>query len=227
MKNLFYIVLLAAGTAFGQQTLSLSGAATGTVLLGTSASNNEVNAEKEAKGSPYLQPNYMYAFVDDINKPFKMRYNAFSDEMEFDNEGVVYDLDKTKYKTVNFDDLNKKYAILSYQDGNQKRLGFLVEIVSGTIISLYKNERVSFSEGKKSSSGFGVETVSEYKKKKESFFMKLNSGEVIEVPSSKGKFLAYCGEFTNQVEAFIKKNKIDLSDESDLKSLFLYLNTLK
>lgn len=226
MKNLFYIVLLAAGTSFGQQTI-LMGRSSSNIIAGSSASNRDINLPKEIKGSPYLQPNYMYAFVDDLNKPFKMRYNAFSDEMEFDNEGEVYDLDKTKYKTVNFDDLNKKYAILSYQDGNQKRLGFLVEIVSGTIISLYKNERVSFYEGKKSSSGFGVETVSEYKKKKESFFMKLNSGEVIEVPSSKGKFLAYCGEFTNQVEAFIKKNKIDLSDESDLKSLFLYLNTLK
>ena len=168
----------------------------------------------------------MYAFVDNLEKPFKMRYNAFSDEMEFDNEGVLYDLDKTQYKMVNFDDLNKKYAIVNYQDGNQKRFGYLVELVSGSKSSLLKSEGIEFYEGKKSTTGFGVETLPEYKQKKEKFYMKMENGSVSEIPSSKGKFSELFGENASKVEEFIKKNKISLSTEKDLKTLFQFINKM-
>jgi len=221
----YLILIVITGVAYGQQTILLE-RSRAYILTGSSASNREINQPKEAKGSPYLQPDYVYAFVDDINKPFKMRYNAYTDEMEFDNDGVTYDLDKAQYKVVNFNDLNKKYIIANYNDGNADYFGYLVELASGTGYSLYKREKIEYLEGKKSETGFGIDSSPEFRIKKETFFMKMKSGEVIPVPNSKGKMSELFEEKTSLVKAFIKKNKTSLTDENDLKILFQFLNSM-
>ncbi len=77
MKKIIVFLLFAGmGNLFGQQTIFQNRNGNNT-LYGTSAMNREVNLEKEAKGSQYFQENFMYAFVDGMEKPFKMRYNAF------------------------------------------------------------------------------------------------------------------------------------------------------
>ncbi|MBA5628322.1 hypothetical protein [Moheibacter lacus] len=226
MKKIMGLLLLFGfGVGFGQQTIFQNRNSYNT-LYGTSSMNKEVNQPKEAKGSQYFQENFMYAFVDDLEKPFKMRYNAFFDEMEFEKDGVTYDLDKGQYNLVNFDDLKKKYVIVDYQDGNDVKRGFLIELTSGEKVSLYKREKIGFVEGKKSASGFGIDTTAEYKPLKDEFFLGTPEGAIILIPSSKNKFLQLFKEKNKEIEKFLKDNKINLSKEKDLKKVADYINTL-
>ena len=226
MKKIIALVLLIGmESLFAQQTIFQNRNSHNT-LFGTSAMNKEVNLEKEAKGSQYFQDSFLYAFVDDMEKPFKMRYNAFFDEMEFDQEGVIYDLDKEQYQSVNFDDINKKYVLANYQDGNENKRGFLVELVGSPKTSLLKSEKIIFVEGKKATSGFGIDTPSEYKADKERYFLKLADGSIVSAPGSKNKFVQLFDGKEKQIEKFMKENRTSLSDEKELKKLVEYINTL-
>lgn len=226
MKKIIVLVLLIGmESLFGQQTIFQNRNSHNT-LYGTSAMNKEVNLEKETKGSQYFQDSFLYAFVDDMEKPFKMRYNAFFDEMEFEQEGVIYDLDKEQYQSVNFDDINKKFVLVNYRDGNDNKRGFLVELVGSQKTSLLKSEKIIFVEGKKAASGFGIDTVSEYKPDKEKYFLKLADGSIVSAPGSKNKFVQLFSGKEKEIEKFIKKNRTSLSDEKELKKLVEYINTL-
>ena len=224
-KIIVLLLLIGTGNLWGQQTIFQNRNAHNT-LFGTSSMNKEVNLEKEAKGSHYFQDSFLYAFVDDMEKPFKMRYNAFFDEMEFERDGVTYDLDKEQYKSVNFDDINKKYVLVNYQDGNENKRGFLVELVGSQKTSLFKSEKIIFVEGKKATSGFGVDTPSEYKPDKEKYFLKLADGSIVSAPGSKNKFFQLFQGKEKDIEKFMKENKTSLSNEKDLKKLVEFINTL-
>ncbi len=224
-KIIVLLLLIGMESLFGQQTIFQNRNGHNT-LFGTSSMNKEVNLEKEAKGSQYFQDSFLYAFVDDMEKPFKMRYNAFFDEMEFEREGVVYDLDKEQYKSVNFEDLNKKYVIVDYLDGNEIKTGFLIELFGSPKVALLKSEKIIFVEGKKATSGFGIDTPPEYKPNKAEYFLKLADGSIVSAPSSKNKFVQLFKGKEKEVEKFIKENRISLSDEKDLKKLTEYINTL-
>ncbi len=150
----------------------------------------------------------------------------FFDEMEFERDGVTYDLDKAQYKVVNFDDLNKKFVIVDYLDGNEIKTGFLIELVGNSNISLLKREKIIFVEGKKSATGFGIDTPPEYKPNKTEYFVKLSDGSVVSAPSSKGKFAQLFKGKEKEIEKFIKENRTSLSEEKDLKKLAEYINTL-
>ena len=225
MKKILYItVLITFGNVFGQQTIFQNENAYNS-LFGSSAMNREINQEKEAKGSQYFQEDFLYVFVDEMVKPFKMRYNAYFDEMEFDRDGVIYDLDKSQYKSIKFDGINKKYVIVDYMDGNQIKTGYLIELVGGSKYSLYKREKIEFVEGKKSGTGFGIDSPSEYKPKKEDFFMKLSDGSIVEIPTSKGKLADLFGEDAKTANKIMKENKVSYNNENDLKSLFIKMNS--
>lgn len=224
MKKLIYLILLIGiGSVYGQQTI-LSRSQNNRLAV-IDASNREVNLPKETKGSQYFQEKFMYAFVDGMEKPHKMRYNAFFDEMEFEMDGVTYDLDKSQYKSVNFDDLNKKYVIVDYLDGNKMKMGYLIELVGSSKYSLYKREKMEFIEAKKSGTGFGIDSPPQYKPKKEEYFMKTSDGSIVSVPSSKGKMADLFGGDAKSASKFIKENKVSLSNEKDLKALFLNMNS--
>lgn len=227
MKKIIILttLMLGASTVFGQQTIFQHTNAHST-LYGSSVMNREINQEKETKGSQYFQENFMYAFVDDMNKPFKMRYNAYFDEMEFENEGVTYDLDKNQYKVINFDDLNKKFIVAEYNDGNKIVNGYLVEVVGEGGVLLYKREKMEFSEAKNSGTGFGIDTPPAYKPKKDDFFIKTAGGSIIPLPSSRSKITDLFGDKSKALNSFIKENRISLNSEKDLKRLFQYANSI-
>ena len=223
-QKILMLLFLGSFVGYAQQTILVEKSSSNT-LATSSASNRDINLPKETKGSPYIQKNYFYAFIDDLDKPFKMRYNAFSDQMEFERDGVIYDLDKTQYQLINFDELGKKYVIVEYSDRNKKDFGYLVELSDGKF-KLYKKEKIEFVESKKSGTGFGIDSPPEYKNKKDEFFMKLPDGSINSIPNSKGKIIDLLNVDSKSVNNFFKENKISLSSENDLIQLLNFLNTL-
>lgn len=184
---------------------------------------------KDIKGSPYLQEKYFYAFVNENStKPHLMRYNAYLDKMEFDKNGVQHDLENGLYKTVNFDvPVSKKYVYVTYSFNNKNNDGYLVELNAGKNASLFKRERIEFVPERSRPNGLSeTHTPAEFKPSKTFYFFKLDNGSIAEMPKSKDKFTKLFGDKSKPVSDYIKKNKFSISDENDLKMIFLYINSL-
>ena len=205
---------------FAQQELVQGGTIT-SVVLGTLSI--EVDDTKEIKGSPYYLSDFIYADISNSPKPYRMRYNVYLDEMEYEIDGVLYNLDREQHDIVNFKEIQKKYVAKNYK-GNKL---FFIELVDGKNYSLYKKEHIVFKEATEAKTSFDIPTPATYKQEKNEFFIQSKEGELIAIPRSKRKFLEFLNESeVKSVDNFIKKNKISLSEERDLIILFGHLNQL-
>ena len=203
---------------FAQQELVQGGTLT-SVVLGTLSV--EVDGSKEIKGSPYYLSDFIYAEIANSPKPYRMRYNVYLDEMEYEIDGVLYNLDREQHDVVNFKEIHKKYVAKNYK-GNKM---FFIELVDGKNYSLYKKEHIVFKEATEAKTSYDIATPAMYKVEKDAFFLQSKEGELIPVPKSKRKFLELINESeVKSTDQFIKKNKISLNEEKDLIILFGHLN---
>lgn len=180
--------------------------------------DNYLEISDDTEGTPYIIAEYLSARVDNGTQLFKIRYNGFLDEMEFEKDGDVYSLDTSQHKEVSFEGLNKKYI---YSNEN----GFLLELFSGNNFILYKKEKIEFKERKKGATTFQQDIPPKYTRKKDVFFIQLKDKSIIEIPKSKNKIIELV-EDKNSVNSYIKKNNLSTSEESDLIILFKYMDTL-
>lgn len=206
--------------SLAQQVLQHNSGST-TMVLGSMSI--ESDNTKEVKGSPYYLSDFIYADIANATKPYRMRYNVYLDEMEYEIDGVLYNLDREQHDIVNFKEIQKKYVVKNYK-GNKS---FFIELVDGKNYSLYKKEHIVFKEATEAKTSFDIPTPATYKQEKDEFFIQSKEGELISIPRSKRKFLEFLNESeVKSVDNFIKKNKISLNEERDLIILFGHLNQL-
>src|SRR5690606_35075383 len=223
MKILFF--LMAIPMAFSQNTDQSIFAGDGNLYINKTGVKETLNLS-DIEGSPYFQNDFLYAFVDeDTSKPHKLRYNAYKDEMEFMNNGEIYYIDKNKYKSITFEPF-KKYVLVNYELNNEEVHGYLIEILAGNY-SLYQTERKKFLPERTVSRGLSeTHTPAQFREADEVFFIKLQNGNILELPSSKSKLADLFGDYSKSVNQYLKENKISLKNQNNLKKLFQYINSL-
>lgn len=215
------LVLLLNGILFSQQRLKETGE--DAFLYLNNAANKDLGLD-DIEGSPYLNASFLYAFIgEDKTKPQMLRYNAYKDEMEFKKGEEIFYLDKSKYSLITFEPL-KKYVVSHYKYKDESINGYLVELEGGNF-SLLKSERVNFVPERSVSRGLTEsKTPAQFKIANPVFFIKLENGDVVEIPSSKNKFAKLFGSKEDVVLNYMKENKVSLSNENDLKKLVAHLN---
>ncbi|MFA7616243.1 MAG: hypothetical protein WBF83_05180 [Moheibacter sp.] len=218
---LFSIIFSTA--VYSQQTL-LQGAAHNLTSIGSLSI--EKPAEGKVKGSAYFNENFLSAEIINFQTSYPMRYNAYSDQMEYEVDGLQYDLDKLQHSVVEFQGIKKKYVATTYNDGSGYVNGFLVELDKGDNYSLYKREKIVFVPGTEAKTSMDTDTPAYYKPLKDMYLIRLKDGSVVEIPKSRSKFAKLLGPDGAQVEDYIKKNKIDLTKENSLITLVNYMNKI-
>lgn len=209
--------------AYSQQTL-LQGA--GHNLTSIGSLSIEKPAEGKVKGSAYFNENFLSADIINFQTSYPMRYNAFSDQMEYEVDGLQYDLDKLQHSVVEFQGIKKKYVATTYNDGSGFVNGFLVELHKGDHYALYKREKIVFVEATEAKTSMDTDTPAYYKPLKDMYLIGLKDGSVVEVPKSRSKFAKLLGADSSKVEDYIKKNKIDLTKENSLITLLNYMDKM-
>lgn len=180
------------------------------------------------EGSPYYNgESFLKADILDYSKNLQeLRYNAYSDEMEFMSNKEVYIADKEPGMLVNFEDLNKKYICLNYNFGFGNRYGYLVLLVSDSQkYSLYKREKFELLKGEKSPNGITKDRNDYYSKEKDLYLLSYN-GDFKKIDNSKKSLVDAFGAKSNEAELYLKTNKLNIKKESDLIKLISYMNTL-
>ncbi|MDD3458036.1 MAG: hypothetical protein PHO74_00965 [Weeksellaceae bacterium] len=220
--SLFFAILLSI-SLYSQETL-LRGQ--GVSLTSIGSLSIEKAAEGDIKGSAYFNENFLSADIINFPTSYPMRYNAYLDEMEYEVDGLLYNLDKLQHSIVEFQGVKKKYVSTTYYDGKNYVNGFLVELYSGDNYSLYKREKIEFVAATEAKTTMDMGTDAFYKPLKDMYFIKLKDQSVVDIPKSRKRFVNLLGEDSAKVEDYIKKNKIDLTNEDSLKLLLAYMDRM-
>ena len=114
-------------------------------LIKNKVSKNSYS-NKEIKGSEYFNEKFKPAdvkfFNKDLNQNIFLRYNAYSDELEFTNNPKTQTSDKILMKNINISCQieGEKYIYTDYIiENDSRKKGYLIELFSGKKYSFMKN----------------------------------------------------------------------------------------
>lgn len=200
----------------------------GNIVVGSSSFTviNKNEAEDVTIGKPYINEEFMESVVLDFEHPLSLRYNAYTDEMEFEHEGKLYALKKEDYPVVYLGIQKLKYEYLPYAKGRENLSGFLRVLEEGDNYKLYKKEEVSYTPYRKAASSYEKDSPAQYKREKDKFFIKIGDSSIVEMPTNRNRFSKLFGSKENEINKFIKDNRINLDSEADLIRTIKYANSL-
>ncbi|MBT8285949.1 MAG: hypothetical protein HKO75_11300 [Flavobacteriaceae bacterium] len=112
---------------------------------------------------------------------------------------------------------DKEYYYLSFiSDKTMNKEGYLIRLYNGSSFKLYKHLESKFTEAKPAANSMVNPTPSKFTTFS-SYLLQKNDGEIREISLKKNKFLKQLdANSAEKMKAYIKENKIDLSEETQL-----------
>lgn len=180
-------------------------------------------------GSPYLEDNLIGGVVkfnsgDSLNH--FMRYNLYSDEIEYLDDGQLFTILKPQMKKLEYIHLNGNTIVYKeYYIRKQAETGYLLRLVKDRY-SLYKRLRVEFQDAVPAKTSLHEPTPAHFVAKNVQWFYSLN-GKPISFFKADNKWLREIGlSYYDVLKSFVKKEHLKLRKEEDLITLFKYYNSL-
>lgn len=185
------------------------------------STNNKIY-DKEAKGSRYLNEEFIPARINTIKEVQLIRFNAVENTIEMkDSENKILTLSKSyDYSIKLLDSSNKLYETHSYinKDG-AKAISFFEKIHTTEKYALYVKERVIYIPGKKATSSYEQDIPGKFKKGNTIFYVtNLNPKKkgLIEVPKKKKNLSILFQEQAKTIEKRMKKESLKMDKREDI-----------
>lgn len=179
----------------------------------------------DIEGSPYLSDEFISGEViinDSIlieNVP--LRYNMYSDRMEFMNAAnQILEIDQSN-KHYRFKIGSQTFVNRNYSNDGALHEGIFERLNEGKI-SLYKKYRVELKEATKAI-GFQEAQPNKFVRNEDEYYLGINNNTPVAAGNTK-KLIALLEQFKPELEAYIKSEKLKLKKESDLIRLVQYCN---
>jgi len=193
--------------------------------------NINSNENSNIKGSKYINETFISTKISSMpSQIFGVRYNVFSDEMEFQGiDNKIYALNKNDVTVVvTFTETNDSYYIFNYLDDNSiQKKGYFTKLNSKGKNLLLKKNRIVFFEEQASKTGYDDPKPAMYKTMKDRIYIKLGDNDAVLMPTKKSKLAKQIfPDNEKEVLKFIKSNKIKLKNEEDLNKLVEFTQTL-
>ena len=191
-------------------------------------SRNAVSLPADVKGSPYITENFVPVKLSiNENTVYNGRFNAFNGDMEIKSQDKTIVLDTSKDIEVLFVITNKLYKTCTYNQKNSKtKRGFLVVLTESDSLQLFKLEKINFAEKKPVTSSYDTPKPAEFRKVSDSYFIKID-GQIVFLSTKKKAFLKSFPEYKTKLKNYLKMEKLNLKNESDLIKIVSYLNKLR
>jgi len=218
MKIIFYnIILLATITVSAQNTRDLIGdlsSQTGRSLY------IRPNITDPTIQKHYINSELKRVNVEGIEGVNKLRYNGFTDQMEFEKGNEVLNLNRNETIQIKFLHNESIFKIFNYLDdkGNIQNRYLEILIDHPSKYSLYKSFEVSNIPNDNKN---GYQSNDDFKQKIEKNYFIGHNGLINQIPRSSKKINEI---FNADFDQIIKSNKINLKKEEDLKKLIDLLN---
>ncbi len=185
-----------------------------------------VLSEKDIKGSPYLNKEFIKGNIitkDNIvyeNVP--LRYNIYNDDIEFEmSEGAYLAISNPKkMKEIHIGEEVFIYAIKRQKKGEQYGYYKLVEDGEIQMLSRFN---IVFKEAT-NTTGYKAAEPPQFNRNANSHYIKIGTKEPQQL-SKKKEIEKVFGAKSKEILAFIKKEKLNIRKEQDLKELVQHLNS--
>ena len=177
---------------------------------------------QDVEGSPYLDSQFIdgvFYFKDTTSVKLPLRYNIYSDEMEYQLKGI-------KYAVGNPQSLNKivlDKSVFVYLPFVQK--GGYFELFESGKCFLVQKKMVKLQPAESPKAIVGVAIPAKFIREHDVFYMVVNHTQVFRVVNMKSVITALQDQKL-KIESFIKKENIKNIKSENLSKIVAYYNSL-
>jgi hypothetical protein len=171
---------------------------------------------KEIEGSPYLNEHFSKGVITLLDGTVLdsclLRYNIFTDQMEYENEGTVYEVaPKLKVKRAQFD--HHLFSYLRYKEKDKQEERYFEVLAEGKV-SLYKKRVVKFVPPAPSSA-YNEAKQAFFELPQISYYVAKNGGETFLVRNKKALLKVFKSD-KESMTTYISENGLSILKEGDL-----------
>lgn len=218
MKKVIYILSLGLFSLTINAQVQIN---TGGGLLSFSKSPDFNDAA--VAGSKYLLENYQNAHVNKGDQNFLIRYNAYSDVMEYKNGTDILELIKEKNTHFSFQD-GTVYELFLYDLGGKSLERYHKVLVENNNVKISKFESIKLIPAKKATNSYESDTQAAYKANSDVYFITYNN-QTVEFDGKQKSLEKIIPGKSDAIKAFYKQNKIKEND-ADMIKLGNFLATI-
>ena len=201
-------------------------------LIKNKVSKNSYS-NKEIKGSEYFNEKFKPAdvkyFNKNLNQNIFLRYNAYSDELEFTNNPKTQSSDKILMKNINISCQigGEKYIYTDYIiENDSRKKGYLIELFSGKKYVLYEKKLKIFMEGSNAKTSLERSFPPRFVEKHKYFISKNNTTKM-EVKLNKKSIIDFLDVEEKLIKKIIKERKLKFKQSSDLKVILIEVDNIQ
>ncbi len=184
---------------------------------------------QKLQGSPYANEEFAPGSVFKENelatKNVQLRYNIYSDEMEVQNRATPNSIGALKKEEDLFVKIGfQLYTYVPFEGSVEK--GHYFNIVSSQKeFSLYKKTEARFVPPKAAKTSYQTQKPARFTEKN-TYYLVSQDERFYELPPKKSKIIDVMSVREKEIKAYIKRSRLDLSDEKDLVKLVTYYNSI-
>lgn len=224
MKKIILTVLtiVSFSLGFAQNTLSINGV-TGaqSVFDGIKSTTGKTFKYDEIPGdSPYIDKEFINAKIAANYEQVAIRYNSYTDEIEFKKNGDIQVLPKAS-NFSRIEVLSPKQVIVLL-DSSDDLKGYFFELVDGKNI-LYKKIKTKFTDVIPAANSYASEKPANFKTLPPVYYIKTQNG-FIKKPKNQKDIINQFPDKKDSLTDFFKSNKIKFDKDEDLIKLVTFLN---
>ncbi len=185
------------------------------------SANGKTLEYSEIKGSPYTNPEFFSAKIAENYEKVNVRYNSYSDQVEYEKEDKVYTLPKeTTFSKIEISSSPKQVLVML--NTNDEFSGYFYEIIDNKI-GLYKKVKTKFTDTVPAANSYSSEKPASFKTLDPIYYIKTEKG-FIKSPKNQKEILAQFPSKKDVLNRFFKENRVKFNNEEDLKKLVNFLN---
>lgn len=219
MKKAIFILTLGIFSITSNAQVSLQSSGEGTLLFRRSADFNDA----AVAGSKYIMETFESAKVNNGTQDFMIRYNAYTDMMEYKTGTDVLELIKEKNTHFVFQD-GSVYELFQYDLDGKSHNRYHKILTDKNGVKVSKFQSIKLVPGKKASNSYESDTQATYKANKDVYFITYNN-QTFEFDGKQKSLEKIISGKADAIKAFYKENKIKEND-SDMIKLGNFLATL-
>jgi hypothetical protein len=174
-------------------------------------------------GSPYVDDKYKDGMIyyGDKNYSAPIRYNAYQDLIEYQQNGKALTLDaNASIKKVIVGD----EVFIPLSPEGAKKLSYFALIDSGKL-TLYSKKKIVFMPYKQRGKIDGTDQPAEFQKKPDIYYYQVGDGALQQVDNVKS-LIASLPDKQDEMTQFAKKEKINTKKEKDIIQFVKHYNSL-
>lgn len=179
--------------------------------------------KKNTAGTPYFDDKFKKAqLIDGTPVPNELRYNAFSDQMEFMKDGVTYEVNKLNGLKIKFPATNTTYIVKPLIKDNKETLSYFNELRSGKF-SLLEKKSIKLTGGTGVNNGLVNNTGQSFSPLKDELYISTNDTLIL-IPKNTKDLSKQFSEMGIDLGEFLQSKKVNLKNTADLTALVDFLN---